>query len=88
MATIEERAAAFTDSKISGKVGKQCIAIGYIHGAQDQDTIARQEERERCIKAAQDVVCRMCESSCREERKYLCSLYSTIRKDIMEGGEG
>lgn len=49
----------------------------------EQDRIARAEERERCIKAAQDVTCRMCESSCREEKKYLCSLYSAI----MEGGD-
>lgn len=87
--SIEDRAAAFADSKISGKVGKQCIAIGYIHGAQEQDRISRQEERERCIKVAQEWYCQHdCKGGyCPQYSMCLnCNVLDSIRK-AMEGGE-
>lgn len=87
--TIEERAAAFADSKISGKVGKQCTAIGYIHGAQDQDRIARDEEREKAREA-------FCLATCKGElHRSTCTSLGTcdeydefckiIRKAIEKG---
>lgn len=90
MATIEERAynyAITNASNIQDWDGNhEIMVMSYEVGAQDQDRIARAEERERCIKVAQDVTCRMCECNCREEKKYLCPLYSAIRNDIMKGG--
>lgn len=87
METIEERAAAFADSKISGKVGKQCTAIGYIHGAQEQDRIARAEERERCINVVRGVTCELCLRYDAE----MCKVTHCLTKDIIiaieEGGD-
>ena len=97
MATIEERAREIATQRVgndySGKapISEDAQYWHVIHSAcyeaaTEQDRIARKEEQERCIKAAQDVTCRMCECSCREEKKYLCPLYSAIRNDIMKGG--
>lgn len=58
----------------------------------EQDKIARAEERERCIKVAQEIYCRDC-GCCYNERMRLekkqnnCSLLDEVRK-AMEGGEG
>lgn len=58
--------------------------------ATEQDLIARKEERERCIKAAQDWCCRvMCVGRDNEKLcagvKFCCS-YKQIRKAIEKGG--
>lgn len=42
--------------QVSVKINK----LRYIQIATEQDRIARAEERERCIKAAQDAHCNMC----------------------------
>lgn len=53
--------------------------------ATEQDRIARQEERERCIKAAQDVYCDItCNHRCDFTQR--CQIMWEIRK-AMEGGE-
>lgn len=62
----------------------------YITGAYQQDRIARQEERERCINAAQELVCKQCfENSavgCRHANDVAkCELLIELRK-AMEGG--
>lgn len=52
--------------------------------ARQQDSISRQEERERCIEAAQDAHCRLCTRNsyfCR-----FCEDRDKIRKTIKEGG--
>lgn len=54
MATIEERALNATMNCV---VSSAPYYVGYMDGATEQDPIARAEERERCIKAAQDAYC-------------------------------
>lgn len=60
---------------------------GYIAGAYEQDRIARNEERERCIQLAQDVHCKICQDNhdgrtCKYQE--LCSELKEIRKAIEE----
>lgn len=57
----------------------------------EQDRIARAEERERCIKAAQEIVCKMCYEDSAIGCKYAndvakCTTLIRLRK-AMEGGE-
>lgn len=63
----------------------------FIEIATDQDRIARQEERERCVKAAQDATCRMCKHynhQCEVCTNFVtpCIRVQNIRKAIEEGG--
>lgn len=58
----------------------------------EQDTISRAEERERCIKVAQDVHCKMCELKdyCKihgGEEDFECDSRDRIRKAIEEGNK-
>lgn len=55
--TIEERALEATMHCV---VNSAPYFTGYMDGATEQDTIARAEERERCIKAAQKWLCSLC----------------------------
>lgn len=96
--TIEERAKAQADLCLScidcGEVEQGCMDcerrgryLGYKRGATEQDRIARQEERERCIKAAQDIYCdSICivHDICKDHGQ--CSNKNKFRK-AMEGGE-
>lgn len=79
MATIEERAVqAFPHNRFH--------RYAYSKGATEQDRIARAEERERCVIAAQLFFCdNFCDNyvGCRA-----CNLQEKIRKAIEEGGEG
>lgn len=62
---------------------------GYIAGATDQDIIARQEERERCIKAIRSVPCALCLNNDDPDRcKATNCLTKGIIEAIEEGGEG
>lgn len=91
METIEERATnAWKNNGLRGS-----YMLGYIEGATEQDRIARQEERERCIKAAQDAHCRCCKwyevctSNGFDIKKTCirCDQREQIRQAIEEGGE-
>ena len=66
MATIEERAVEWIKSKDTsamilenGGVSGAAVEI-YKQAATEQDRISRAEERERCIKSAQDFICAGC----------------------------
>lgn len=91
MATIEERAyryAVKTDKPYSWFCD---LEKSYIVGATEQDRIARQEERERCINIACEVYCRDCgccysEQMRLEKKQNNCSMLDELRK-AMEGGE-
>lgn len=69
---------------------EQWYKCGQVAGATEQDLIARQEERERCIKAAQDAVCKVCAAcyNITNCKKNGCGYFNNIRKAIEEGGEG
>lgn len=89
MATIEERAKQmcyFMNGDL--RLRDANIEKALIEIATDQDRLARQEERERCIKAAQDYYCnRTCAGYdiehclCR-----ICDCRKNLRKAIEEGG--
>lgn len=88
MATIEERAyqyAVKTDKPYSWFCD---LEKSYIAGATEQDRIARQEERARCIRLAQDAVCKVCAScyNITNCKKNGCGYFNSIRKAIEEGG--
>lgn len=57
---LQQRAIDYCDKKQMPKIGRQIAVIAYMHGAQDQDRIAREEERERCIK----VITKMLDDPC------------------------
>lgn len=91
--SIEERAhnyAITNESNIQDWDGNyEIMVMSYEVGAQDQDRISRQEERERCIKVACDWICRSfcncgdpngCSVTCRSMTE------EKIRKAIEEGG--
>lgn len=84
MATIEERAhnyAITNESNIQDWDGDyEIMVMSYKEGASDQDKIARQEERERCINAAQDAICDLC-CGC-PKIGYNCAKMNNIRKAI------
>lgn len=99
MPTIEDRAKYIFDNTEKQGVTdcwgndawrfSKCGALYAIEGAMKiQDRIARQEERERCIKAAQDYYCnRTCAGYdiehclCR-----ICDCRKNLRKAIKKGG--
>lgn len=92
MATIEERADAYAKRVCEASADKYCYAIGYYNGATEQDRIARAEERERCINAAQELVCKKCFDNsaigCRHANDVAkCELLIELR-EALEGGEG
>lgn len=80
MTTIEERAKAIVTE--NGRFPFDEYAhqryIDLVQLATEQDSIARQEERERCIKAAQDAHCSFCPSYLFDCS--LCKEKETIRK--------
>ena len=81
--TIEERANEFCEN-MGGDLRYKTY---YLVIATEQDRIARQEERERCIKAALKTTCECCMShsfGCRANEN--CQKLVGIRK-AMEGGE-
>lgn len=87
--SIEERARQIVFSyPRTGKV----YYTAYVHGAKDQDSIARKEERERCINAAQNFICAGCIGEGKIDRCQIreeCTKRGRmmrIRK-AMEGGE-
>lgn len=102
MATIEERAKAFSEEQnacdICDGKGKYCPCGNftadydmYFKIATEQDRIARTEERERCIKSAQEWRCKnecpwfIQDGKC--PMGYPCGTMANIRK-ALEGGEG
>lgn len=61
------------------------VYADFVQIATEQDRIARQEERERCIEAAQDVYCDItCNTRC--DIKNRCQIMYEIRK-AMKGGD-
>ena len=44
---LQQRAIDYCDKKQMPKIGRQIAVIAYMHGATEQDRIARQEEREK-----------------------------------------
>lgn len=86
MATIEEKAIVYEDYLGRRSYTQTAVQQAYIAGATEQDRIARQEERERCIEAAQYWYCIRCCDTSGEECHY-CHIKEHIRK-AMEGGEG
>ena len=86
MTTIEERAKiAFPRLEDPADV---LTRHGYIEGAIEQDRIARQEERERCIKAAQEAHCKLCGKDADYKCYCLNCLQRTEIRKALEGGEG
>lgn len=90
MATIEERAKAIAEEWkkdiIRGGEDLSFTHLEYVakQAATEQDRIARAEERERCVKAAQDVYCDItCNHRCDFTQR--CQIMWEIRKAI-EGG--
>lgn len=80
MATIEERAGEFVMAQIVKRENGKEINVGEYKSRikdvtellTDQDRIARAEERERCIKAAQDAICAPCTfvDECRKKGRH------------------
>lgn len=101
--TIAERAKAFSeeqnDCDICDGKGRYCPCGNftadydmYFKIATEQDRIARTEERERCIKAAQEAHCKLYCKLCDNDADYKCYCLNClqrteIRKAIEEGGE-
>lgn len=106
METIEERAKAIAEKWKSDIIrGGEDLSFTHLEyvakqAATEQDRIARQDERERCIKAAQEVHCLLCPIHNRCEliengtigvdtwNRCRCFDRVNIRKAIEEGGEG
>ena len=100
METIKERAKAFSEDKnncdvCDGKSYCPCEKFTsnynmYIQIATEQDKIARQEERERCIRIATFEHCRLCHYYSEIDNvcvsTHPCDDSKLIRK-AMEGGE-
>lgn len=87
MNSIEAKATVIANKIYSGWDTERIRQIerGAIIAATEQDRIARQEERQRCIEAAQDVYCDItCNRRC--DIKNRCQIMYEIRKAI-EGGE-
>ena len=97
MSTIEERAKAIATQRVgndySGKapISEDAQYWHVIHSAcyeaaTDQDRIARTEERERCINAAQHWLCRSCCETCYSKHNIsACYKGKAIRKALEEG---
>lgn len=90
--TIKQRARIHAISKSRSTLNRfRDIEVAYIEGAETQDRIARQEERERCINAAKKACCYVCKhiemnSGCFiDPTTKECSKIEHIRK-AMEGG--
>lgn len=92
MATIEERAKICAENVACDITNTYVVELVIEHELTEQDRIARAEERERCIKAAQDAHCGMCpiyEVCHNLDGGNLggeCNAKENIRK-AMEGGE-
>ena len=96
--SIEERAHNFAITNASNiqewDGDYEIMVMSYEEGAQDQDRISRQEERERCIKAAGAIVCKVHSCGTRVnctpetcDRASNCGWLLELRKAMKEGGE-
>lgn len=104
MATIEERANLFACKGCDTRNCKRHICgctrasyrkVDYITIATEQDRIARQEERERCIKAAQNW---WCKNKCSDYKRCIhglgnvrilaegCSFEDELKNELEKGG--
>lgn len=87
--TIEERATRYFRRVYKGE--QYNIYLLLVEIATEQDRIARAEERERCIKIAQDTHCMFCSLFNKKSKEcglidYPCTERYVIRK-ALEGGE-
>lgn len=97
MGTIEERAKNYATKIVGGEVIEGDVWTAayerYVQIATEQDRIARQEERERCVKAAIEYTCRICHPQCMPQfmncdfNKEKCGRIARLR-EAMEGGKG
>lgn len=86
MATIEERAKKCANDWRTDEYFAS-VECHIEKALMEQDRIARDEERERCIKAAQDWLCKSCCETCYSKHNIAaCYKGKAIRK-AMEGGE-
>lgn len=93
--TIGERAEKSWLLHMKGKSDDYCFA--YVLGATEQDSIARQEERERCIQIAQKLLCEKClgNNECSicgdygapSATGWMCTKRLLIREAIEKGGQ-
>ena len=81
---IDERIKTSAERVYASTADKYCYSVGYYNGAIEQDSIARQEERERCINAAIKAHCSFCPNYLFDCS--LCNEKEIIRKTIEEGG--
>ena len=95
--TIEERARQIAEKWKSDIIhGGEDLSFTHLEyvakqAATEQDRIARAEERERCIKIAQDTHCMFCSLFNKKSKEcglidYPCTERDVIRKAIEEGG--
>lgn len=85
METLEERVLKHYHAFVNNEYISIADALRSI--ATEQDRIARQEERERCIEAAQGWLCKLCYDACYcDQNANECCQCEAIRK-AMKGGE-
>lgn len=87
--SIEGRSYIYARSHSSTTISRfRDLENAYKSGATEQDRIARQEERERCISAAQHWLCRSCCETCYSKHNIsACYKGKAIRKAIEKGGD-
>lgn len=77
----------FMHNRASARLLAKCALKEVEKVIAEQDSIARQEERERCIKAAQEWLCKSCCETCYSKHNITaCYKGKAIHKAIEEGG--